>query len=138
VYVAAAAATVSTSTGGTAGKLGSISMTDNEAEAAKPTKNLIVVGGPAVNKVAASVLGLAYPTYGAALTGDNKIEADQALIKLVASSYDATKVALVVFGYDAKDTRAATKYMVANAGSAGLKKSSVVLTTASGTAVIKQ
>jgi len=138
-YIAASAATVSSTGGGAAGKLGTISMTDNEAEAAKPTKNLIVVGGPAVNKVAAKLLGLTYPTYGSALTGDNAIAADEALMKLVSSSYDATKVALVVFGWEAKDTRAAAKYLVNNAGAADLKgKSSVVLTTASGTAVVKK
>jgi hypothetical protein len=137
-FVTSPTAVVSSTGATTAGKLGSISITDTEAETAKPSKNLIVVGGPAVNKVAAKLLGVAYPTYGAQLTGDNAITADQALIKLVASPYDSTKVAIALFGWDAKDTRAAAKYLVANAGAADLAKSSVVLTTTSGTAIVKK
>jgi hypothetical protein len=135
VYVTSPTATVSASGSTSAGKLGSVSITDTEAETAKPSKNLIVVGGPAVNKVAAKLLGVTFPTYGAQLTGDNAITADQALIKLVTSPYDSTKVAIALFGWEAKDTRSAATYLVNNAASlAG--KSKVVLTTASGTAVV--
>jgi len=134
-YIAAAGTTVTSSATGGA-KANVVNMLDTDAETAKPMTNLIVVGGPAVNKVTAKLLGISYPTYGSQLTGDNAIAADSALMKLVASSYDATKVAIVVFGWEAKDTTAAGKYLIANAGSTGLAKQSVLLKTATGTAVV--
>jgi hypothetical protein len=137
VYVTAPGAVVSATGTSTAGKLGSISMTDTEAETAKPSKNLIVVGGPAANRVAATLLGVTFPFAGA-LTGGDAIAADEALIKLATCPYDKSKIAVAVFGMAAKDTRAATKFLIANAGSADLAKSSVILTTASGTAIVKK
>jgi hypothetical protein len=137
VYVASSAASVSSVSGGSSANV--VNMLDTDAETAMPATNLIVVGGPAVNKVAAKVLGLSYPTYGSALTGDNAIVADEAMVKLAANTYDATKLALVVFGWEAKDTTAAGKYLINNAGSTDLSgKSSVVLTTATGTGVVKK
>lgn len=137
VYVTSPSATVSSSGTSTAGKLGDVSMTDTEAMTVKPSKNLIVVGGPAANAVAAEMLGVAKGFTGA-LTGSDAIAADEALIKLSAPSWDSTKISILVFGAQAKDTRAAAKYLVDNAGSADLAKSSVILTTASGTAVVKK
>jgi hypothetical protein len=136
VYIASSAATVSSSGGASANV---VNMLDTDAETAMPTTNLIVVGGPAVNRVAAKAIGLTtYPVYGSQLTGDNAIAADEAMLKLVASVYDSTKVALVVYGYEAKDTTAAGKYLLNNAGSSALSgKTSIKLVTATGTAVIK-
>jgi hypothetical protein len=134
VYVASAAATVTSISGGA--KANVVNMLDTDAVTAKPATNLIVVGGPAVNRVAAAELGVNYPTYGSQLTGDNAITADSATIKLLASTYDATKLALVVYGYEAKDTTAAGTFLINSAASL-TGKSSVSLTTTTGTAVVK-
>ena len=55
--------------------------------------DMIVVGGPAVNKVAAALLGLSYPTYGAA----SGVGMDEAMIK-----YFADSNSVVVYGYEVK------------------------------------
>lgn len=60
--------------------------------------NMIVVGGPAVNKVAASLLGMSYPTYEAAAG----VNAGEAVIRF----YEASN-SVLVYGYDAADTTAA-------------------------------
>jgi len=77
--------------------------TDSGVEAAKSTKNLILVGGPAVNKLTAEALGLSFPTFGAAST----IPEGAAMIKLVDNAFVQGKTALVVAGWEAENTRAA-------------------------------
>lgn len=67
--------------------------------------DMIVVGGPAVNKVAAKLLGLSYPTYGAA----SGVGMDEAVVR-----YFADSNSVVVYGYEGKDTAAAAKKL--NAG----------------------
>jgi len=77
--------------------------TDSGVEAAKTSKNLILVGGPAVNKLTAEALGVSFPSYGAAST----IPEGAAMIKLVDNAFVTGKTALVVAGWDAENTRAA-------------------------------
>ena len=77
--------------------------TDPEIETAKTEKNLILVGGPAVNRLTAQALGLSYPTYGEAST----IPEDAAVIKLVNDAFTTGKVALIVAGWEAENTQAA-------------------------------
>jgi S-layer protein (TIGR01564 family) len=67
-------------------------------------KNVISVGGPAVNRVTAQLLGKTFPAYGAA----SGLTANTALIKLVENAFSGSKVALVVAGWEASNTRAAT------------------------------
>lgn len=74
--------------------------------------DMIVVGGPAVNKVAAMLLGLSYPTYGSA----SGVDMGEAVIK-----YYADSNSVLVYGYAKEDTAAAAKKL--NAG--GLSGSSV-------------
>jgi hypothetical protein len=81
-----------------------IAKTDTEvSEAAKQTKNLILVGGPAVNSLTATALGLEFPSYGEAST----IPENNAMIKMVNGAFAQGKAALVVAGWDAPNTRAA-------------------------------
>jgi hypothetical protein len=68
-------------------------------------QNLIIVGGPCANKVAAQVLGNTYATAGCA----NGFTANNGLIKAVAQA--SGKVAIVVAGYSAEDTKRATKVL---------------------------
>lgn len=65
-------------------------------------QNLIVVGGPCVNTVAAALMG--NPTNCA-----QDFEQGKAMIKLF--NHDNGKVALLVAGYSAQDTRAAAMWM---------------------------
>jgi hypothetical protein len=124
VYVAAPQA-VAISVGGTTGGLGDVLVPDTEAI---PNNNLIVIGGSAVNRVSAQLLGLTYPAYGAAFTEKTGVGADEAILKLTTNPSYSTKVALLVAGWEGKDTKAATKALysksVALAG-----KSEVVLKT---------
>ncbi|MEM7817310.1 MAG: S-layer protein [Candidatus Aenigmatarchaeota archaeon] len=78
---------------------------DTELSAAdKAAKNVISVGGPCVNRVTAELLGKAYPACGEA----SGITPGTALIKLVENAFGGNKVALVVAGWEAEDTREAT------------------------------
>lgn len=77
---------------------------DSEISSAS-ADNLIVIGGPCANKVAAQVLGVTYPACGEA----SGIAQDTGMIKAVAQS--SGKVALVVAGWEAIDTRRATRVL---------------------------
>jgi hypothetical protein len=64
--------------------------------------NLILVGGPAVNRLSAQFLGVTYPAYGEA----SGLKAGEALLSL---KTNGEKVALIVAGWEGTDTqRAAT------------------------------
>ncbi|MFH1451698.1 MAG: hypothetical protein ABIF88_00820, partial [archaeon] len=73
-------------------------------------KNLIVVGGSAINSVAAELLGGAYS--GAAFTTATGVGAGEFLIQ---SFSRAGKTALLVAGYNAEDTTKAGTYLLNNA-----------------------
>lgn len=67
----------------------------------KTAANMILVGGSAVNKLTAEAMGLTYPTYGAA----SGIPENKGLIKLIENAFGGSKVALVVAGWEAANTR---------------------------------
>jgi hypothetical protein len=67
----------------------------------KTSKPLILVGGPAVNRLTAEALGLTYPAYGAA----SGIPENKGMIKLVENAFSGTNVAMVVAGWTAGNTR---------------------------------
>ena len=101
---------------------------DSEIGDLKSTKDLIVVGGSAVNKIAAELLKVASGTYGTdpawiAATG---VGPDMAIIKLFSGAdkdFGTGNVALLVAGYEAKDTQAAAKALTTD------KKFGVLKTT---------
>ena len=66
--------------------------------------NAIVVGGPAANKIAASLLGLEYPAYGTA----SGLADGEAVIKMMDNG---AKVALLAFGWEKEDTARAAKVL---------------------------
>jgi hypothetical protein len=72
-------------------------------------KNLIVVGGSCINSVAASILGGSL--CGSSFTSATGVGSGQYLIESVASPLDSSKVALLVAGYEAADTQAASAYL---------------------------
>lgn len=84
---------------------------DVKVTADQKSKNIVVVGGPAINKLAAEVMGLTFPTYGTdPLSGFAK---DMAIIRLYNDKLTIGKVALLVAGYEAKDTLAGAKALIA-------------------------
>ncbi len=71
----------------------------------KTAYDLILVGDAAVNKLAAEVAGITYPTYGEGLTTAFGYSAGEATLKLYENAFGGTKTALLVAGWDAADTR---------------------------------
>ena len=98
--------TDSSGTTGTTKVLGSVRVSDDEATAITD-KNLIVVGGSCVNKVAAELLGLTYPACGSAWETKTGTASGSFLIQTF--SRTGGKVATLVAGYNAGDTTNAAK-----------------------------
>ena len=77
----------------------------------KTNSDLIVVGGPCVNKVAADLLGKTYPacadetaTTDADALSKTGIPKNAAIVKVFADKYATGKVAVLVAGWRAQDT----------------------------------
>jgi len=70
----------------------------------KTAYNIITVGGPAVNKVSAELMGLTYPTYGEA----SGLKEGEAVIEL---KTNGAKVAMIVAGWEGEDTRRASRVL---------------------------
>jgi hypothetical protein len=95
--------------GGTVG--GDLFVTD--AEMAKfQDKNLIVIGGSCINKVAAKVLGSDTPVCGADFTTKSGVKAGEYLVKTYQSPYNTAKVATLVAGYEAAETTNAADFLL--------------------------
>ena len=100
-----------TTTGTQFTKAPSATFLDTQIDTVKD-RNIISVGGSAVNRVSAKILGLTYPTYGGdqawqdatGVTGEG-----QALIKVFDSPYTTGKVAMIVAGWTGVDTQRAGK-----------------------------
>ncbi|MEM2956042.1 MAG: hypothetical protein QW041_00480 [Candidatus Pacearchaeota archaeon] len=108
---------------------------DTELGDLKATKNLVVVGGSAINRIAAELLKVSFPTYGtdAAWQSATGVGPDMAIIKLFSGAdktFGAGNVALLVAGYEAADTQAAAKYLITNPGAVTTK---VIKKTTAGT-----
>lgn len=109
-YLTAPSTTVTGPSGptGTVKELGSVSYTDANVPA---NANLIVVGGSCVNKVAAELLGVSAGSCGAAWEQKTGAGAGSFLIQ----SFDRSgKVATLVAGYNAEDTRNAAKVLTSS------------------------
>ena len=75
-------------------------------------RNLIVVGGSCINKVAANLLtGSTAALCGADFTTETTVSSGQYIIKVVESPYSSDKIAMLVAGYEAADTLSATNYL---------------------------
>ncbi len=81
----------------------SVSMSDQEVGDVNTLgKNVVAVGGPAVNEVAAELLGVDFPTYGSGLAG---LEEGTAVLEM--KSLSGGKQAVLVYGWEQDDTRRA-------------------------------
>ncbi|MCD6477577.1 MAG: S-layer protein [Candidatus Aenigmarchaeota archaeon] len=126
VYMAPATATATT-TSGEVTRTGVIktpvgAVDTQVTDAQKTNNNLILVGGPCVNKLTADALGLTYPACGMATVNSLGIPENGYMIKLVKDAFAQGKYALVVFGVEAKDTTAACAKIQADmAGTTGVE-----------------
>jgi len=132
VTIGASGAGTATSSSGGVKQLvpiaGSITKLDTEVGSAEKAKNLVLVGGPAVNRLTAEAMGLKYPTYGAA----SGISENTALIKIVDNAFTTGKAAVIVAGYEAENTRLATSVLQQAATKlAGISASEVTVSGAS-------
>ncbi len=76
---------------------------DGSIKAEYQNYDLIVVGGPAVNRVAAWLMGKTYPSYGA----DSGIPENAALVKVFPDVPSEGHTAVLVAGWTAEDTKKA-------------------------------
>jgi hypothetical protein len=104
VYITSSDAVIS----GEGGEAGVMTVTDSEVSTVAG-KNLIVVGGSAINSVAAELLGGAYRE--AEFTSMTGVASGEFLIE---SFNRAGKTALLVAGYNAADTTKAATYLTNN------------------------
>jgi hypothetical protein len=108
VIIKGPSTTVSSTTGSTTKKVvpvtTAVAKLDSEiADPATIDKNLVLIGGPAVNKLTAKAMGLAYPTYGS--SGLLPITSGQGYIKVYEDVFKVGQKVVVAFGWDSTDTR---------------------------------
>jgi hypothetical protein len=72
-------------------------------------KDLVLVGGPAVNSLTAQAMGLDYPTYGG--SGLLPFAEGEGYIEYVSAAFATGQDVVVVCGWDADDTRDATSVL---------------------------
>jgi len=109
VYITSPETTVTISKDGESVSI--VPIKDTEITSAEKAKNLIIVGGSCVNTVAASLLGVSFPTCEADWTAATNVGADQFLIETFDSPYTTGQVAMLVAGYEAQDTANAANYL---------------------------
>jgi hypothetical protein len=79
--------------------------TDSDINTAIQNNDVIIVGGPCINKIAAQVLGKTYPACGAS----SGIPENAALIELFTDKFATGKTALLVAGWEAVNTDLAAR-----------------------------
>jgi hypothetical protein len=85
----------------------SITMLDDEVDPDSVDTHLVLIGGSGVNKLTAQAMGLTYPSYGAA----SGIPENKAIIQIIDDAFTTGKVAVVVAGWEAEQTRLATSVL---------------------------
>jgi hypothetical protein len=103
----------------------SITMLDTEVDPDSVDTSLVLVGGPAVNRLTAEAMGKPYPSFGAA----SGIPENAAWISIIDDAFTTGKVAVVVAGWEADNTRLATSVLQQAATKlAGVSASSATVT----------
>jgi hypothetical protein len=130
-----ATATIATHGVGTTGTTsGWVPKTDAETPVAG--KPLIAVGGSAINKISAQLLGLTYPTYGTETAWKDATKVDalgKGIIKIIDNSTVNGAVAMLVAGYEGSDT--VTLATILKEGTPALTGKSVLVNTAGKTLI---
>jgi len=103
LYMAASGASIIP--GQASGTGGVISVVKDSEVSTVSGKNLVVVGGSCINSVAAALLGVTYPKCGADFTAATNVDAGKYILKSFTSPYNANKVAILVAGYEAAQTK---------------------------------
>ncbi|MBD3155242.1 MAG: S-layer protein [Candidatus Aenigmarchaeota archaeon] len=112
IVVKGPSTTVTSSTSGTVKKVVPVTnaVAKLDTEVSLPVgKNLVLVGGPAVNRLTAQAMGLDYPTYGG--SGLLPFSEGEGYIALYDSGLESGKYAVVVAGWAAGDTRNAASVL---------------------------
>jgi hypothetical protein len=107
--------TVDTTVGSGATNAGIVTVKDTEVSTTS-TKNLIVVGGSCINTVARDLLGSSSDLCGADFTSKTKVGSGQFLIQSFTNPWASSKIALLVAGYEASDTKNAATYLRTQTG----------------------
>lgn len=103
----------------------SIAKLDTEITAADKAHNIVTVGGPAVNSLSAQLLGVPFPSYGAA----SGIAENTVWIKQFKNFFTPGKVVILVAGFSADNTRLGTSVLQQYATKlAGVTADAVTLT----------
>jgi hypothetical protein len=74
----------------------------------KTAQPMIIIGGSAVNRLAAELGGVTYPAFGADATAAFGFGANEGTLKLYENAFGGSNVALLVAGWEAENTRDAT------------------------------
>lgn len=82
---------------------------DTEVDPSTVGKHLVLVGGPAVNRLSAQAMGLSYPTYGS--SGLLPFAEGEGYIKVYDGVFETGQVVVVVAGWEAENTRMATSLL---------------------------
>jgi len=90
--------------------VGAVARLDTEVTD-KTASNLILIGGPCVNRLTAEALGLTYPACGTEVATTLGIPLDGAQIALWDNAFGGTKTAMTVIGVGPDETRAATEVL---------------------------
>ncbi|MCX6775050.1 MAG: S-layer protein [DPANN group archaeon] len=107
---------------------------DTEITDAK-AQPLLLVGGPAVNKLSAQAAGLNFPTYGSdpAFKAAFGYGIGEGAITMIANAFGGTNYAMIVSGWEAQDTRnAATVLKDYNTYKAQMTGSQVIVKSNAG------
>jgi len=110
LFTAPTTATESTTTTTTTAFTGTLARLDTEITD-KTAVNMILIGGPCVNRLTAELLGKTYPACGVEIATELGVPLDGAQIALYENAFSGTKVAMTVMGTDAAGTRAASEVL---------------------------
>jgi len=105
--------------------------TDSDISTAIQNNDVIIVGGPCINKIAAQVLDKTYPACGAA----SGIPENAALIQLFTDKFATGKTALLVAGWEADNTDLAARIVQTGFPGATATQSAGTTLTVTGTVV---
>lgn len=106
-----------------------VKLDDELTTSDKNSYDLIVVGGPCVNKVAADILGKTYPACGA----DSGLTEDKGLIQVFNNKYATGKSVLLIAGWEAEHTDLACQLVQRSLPGATTAQKAKSILTVSGT-----
>jgi len=110
LFTAPTTGTASSTTVANTAFTGAVARLDTEITD-KTATNMILIGGPCVNRLTADALAQTYPACGTEVATALGVPLDGAQIALYNNAFNGTKVAMTVMGTDAAGTRAASEVL---------------------------